>query len=122
MRIINSVFSTQMQRVLKKETNFILEGFIVLKPLSDRVIIEVSQEEEKSIGGIVLASAAKEKPQTGTVIAVGDGSTLDNGTKIPVAVKPGDVVMFEKYSGTEVKYEGKDYLIVAGKDLIAIVE
>nr|WP_245186809.1 co-chaperone GroES [Enterococcus larvae] len=99
-----------------------MEGFIVLKPLGDRVILEVAQEEEKTVGGIVLASAAKEKPQNGTVIAVGEGRVLDNGTKVPAEVKEGDTVMFEKYSGTEVKYEGKEYLIVSGKDIIAIVE
>nr|WP_236671746.1 co-chaperone GroES [Enterococcus sp. BWB1-3] len=99
-----------------------MEGFIVLKPLGDRVILEVAEEEEKTVGGIVLASAAKEKPQTGTVIAVGEGRILDNGTKVPAEVKEGDTVMFEKYSGTEVKYEGKEYLIVSGKDIIAVVE
>lgn len=90
----------------------------MLKPLSDRVIIEVAQEEEKTVGGIVLASAAKEKPQTGKVIAVGEGRVLDNGTKVPADVKEGDVVMFEKYAGTEVKYEGNDYLIVSEKILL----
>jgi len=94
----------------------------VLKPLSDRVVIEVAKEEEKTVGGIVLASAAQEKPQTGNVIAVGEGRVLENGTKVPADVKVGDTVMFEKYSGTEVKYEGNDYLIVSGKDIIAIVE
>ncbi|MBL1227150.1 co-chaperone GroES [Enterococcus sp. BWR-S5] len=94
----------------------------MLKPLGDRVILEVAQEEEKTVGGIVLASAAKEKPQNGTVIAVGEGRVLDNGTKVPAEVKEGDTVMFEKYSGTEVKYDGKEYLIVSGKDIIAIVE
>jgi chaperonin GroES len=94
----------------------------VLKPLGDRVIIEVAKEEEKSVGGIVLASSAKEKPQTGTVIAVGEGRVLESGQKIPAAVKEGDQVMFEKYAGTEVKYEGNEYLIVSGKDIIAIVE
>ncbi|KAF1300764.1 MULTISPECIES: co-chaperone GroES [Enterococcus] len=94
----------------------------MLKPLGDRVIIEVAKEEEKTVGGIVLASAAKEKPQTGAVVAVGEGRTLDNGEKDPVSVKVGDQVMFEKYAGTEVKFEGKEYLIVAGKDIIAIVE
>jgi len=94
----------------------------VLKPLGDRVIIEVAKEEEKTIGGIVLASAAKEKPQTGTIVAVGTGRILDNGTKAEVAVSVGDTVMFEKYSGSEVKYEGVEYLIVHEKDIIAIVE
>ncbi len=94
----------------------------MLKPLGDRVVIEVAKEEEKTVGGIVLASAAKEKPQTGTIIAVGEGRTLDNGQKVSVAVKAGDTVMFEKYSGAEVKYEGKEYLIVHEKDIVAIVE
>lgn len=94
----------------------------MLKPLGDRVMIEVAKEEEKTIGGIVLASAAQEKPQTGTVIAVGEGHVLENGTKVPVAVKAGDTVMFEKYAGTEVKYEGQEYLIIHDKDIVAIVE
>ncbi|KAF1299621.1 co-chaperone GroES [Enterococcus sp. JM4C] len=94
----------------------------MLKPLGDRVIIEVAKEEEKSVGGIVLASSAKEKPQTGTVIAVGEGRVLENGQKIPATVKEGDQVMFEKYAGTAVKYEGTEYLIVSGKDILAIVE
>lgn len=99
-----------------------VEGFQVLKPLGDRVIIEVAKEEEKTIGGIVLASAAQEKPQTGTIVAVGEGRILDNGEKVPVAVKAGDTVMFEKYAGSEVKFEGKEYLIVHEKDIVAIVE
>ncbi|MDA9428305.1 chaperonin [Enterococcus pernyi] len=103
----------------KKELS---EGFIVLKPLGDRVIIEVAQEEEKTVGGIVLASSAKEKPQTGTVVAVGEGRLLENGEKVPAAIKVGDQVMFEKYAGTEVKFEGTEYLIVSGKDIMAIVE
>jgi len=94
----------------------------VLKPLGDRIVIKVAQEEEKTVGGIVLASAAKEKPQTGEVIAVGEGRVLDNGTKAPAEVKVGDSVMFEKYAGTEVKYAGTEYLIVSCKDIIAIVE
>ncbi len=92
----------------------------MLKPLGDRVIIEVAKEEETTVGGIVLASSAKEK--TGTVVAVGEGRLLENGEKVPAAVKAGDQVMFEKYAGTEVKFEGKEYLIVAGKDIMAIVE
>lgn len=99
-----------------------MEGYIVLKPLGDRVIIEVAKEEEKSVGGIVLASAAQEKPQTGTVVAVGEGRFLENGEKAAIPVAVGDQVMFEKYAGSEVKYDGKEYLIVNGKDIIAIVE
>jgi chaperonin GroES len=94
----------------------------VLKPLVDRVILEVTQEEEKTVGGLVLASAAKEKPQTAKVVAVGEGNVLENGQKSPMPVAVGDMVMFEKYAGTEVKYEGNEYLIIAAKDIMAIVE
>ena len=80
----------------------------MLKPLGDRVVIRVAKEEEKTVGGIVLA--------------VGEGRVLENGTKVPMEVKIGDTVMFEKYSGTEVKYEGVEYLIVSAKDIIATVE
>ncbi|MGX7328014.1 co-chaperone GroES [Enterococcus bulliens] len=94
----------------------------MLKPLSDRVLIEVSKEEETTASGFVLASAAKEKPQTGTVIAVGEGRLLDNGEVAPVPVKVGDTVLFEKYAGSEVKYEGTEYMIFSAKDIVAIVE
>ncbi|MGO3732221.1 MAG: co-chaperone GroES [Vagococcus sp.] len=94
----------------------------MLKPLGDRVIIEVKEEEEKTIGGIVLTSASKEKSQTGVIIAVGDGRTLDNGTTLPVSVEAGQTVMFEKYAGQDVTYDGTDYLIVHEKDIVAIVQ
>lgn len=94
----------------------------MLKPLGDRVILEVTQEEEKTVGGLVLASAAKEKPQTAKVVAVGEGNVLENGQKSPMPVAVGNMVMFEKYAGTEVKYEGNEYLIIAAKDIMAIVE
>ena len=94
----------------------------MLKPLGDRVILEVTQEEEKTVVGLVLASAAKEKPQTAKVVAVGEGNVLENGQKSPMPVAVGDMVMFEKYAGTEVKYEGNEYLIIAAKDIMAIVE
>ena len=94
----------------------------MLKPLGDRVIIQVAKEEEKTIGGIVLASSAQEKPQIGEVVAVGEGRTLENGEKADLSVKVGDQVMFEKYAGSEVKFEGQEYIIVNGKDIMAIVE
>ena len=94
----------------------------MLRPLGNRVIIEVAQEEEKTIGGIVLASADKEKPQTGKIVAVGEGEVLDNGSTVAVPVKVGETVMFEKYAGSEVKYEGKEYLILSAKDIMAVVE
>lgn len=94
----------------------------MLKPLSNRVILEVTKEEEKTISGIVLPDSAKEKPQTAKVVAVGEGRLLDNGERAEVSVKEGDVVLFEKYAGSEVKYEGNEYLVVKDTDIIAIVE
>lgn len=94
----------------------------MLRPLNDRVVLEVVKEEEKTVGGIVLASAAKEKPQTAKVIAVGPGPLLENGGRGSMTVKAGDTVMFEKYAGSEVKYEGSEYLIISEKEIIAIVE
>lgn len=94
----------------------------MLKPLSNRVILEVTEEEEKTVSGIVLPDSAKEKPQTAKVVAVGEGRLLDNGQLAKVTVKEGDVVLFEKYAGSEVKYEGNEYLVVKDTDIIAIVE
>lgn len=94
----------------------------MLKPLGDRIIIEVAKEEEKSVGGIVLASAAQEKPQTGKVVAVGSGRLLDNGQTVTPEVKIGETVLFEKFSGTEVKNDGKEYLILHADQIAAIVE
>ncbi|MHA8110728.1 co-chaperone GroES [Lactobacillaceae bacterium Melli_B4] len=94
----------------------------MLKPLGDRVIVEVEEEKEKTVGGIVLASNAKEKPQTGKVVAVGAGRTLDNGETVKPAVKQGDTVLFDKYAGTAVEYGGQSYLVLHDKDLVAIVD
>lgn len=94
----------------------------MLKPLGDRVVLKAHKAEEKTVGGIVLASNAKEKPTTGEVIAVGAGRTLDNGEKVAPVVKKGDHVLFDKYAGTEVEYEGEKYLVVHEKDIVAIVD
>lgn len=94
----------------------------MLKPLGDRVILEVQKEEEQTVGGIVLASNAKEKPQTGKVLAVGTGRVLDNGEKVVPSVKEGDTVVFDKYARTEVSYEGEKYLVVRENDIVAVVE
>ncbi|WP_311407925.1 co-chaperone GroES [Liquorilactobacillus uvarum] len=94
----------------------------MLKPLGDRVVLEVQKEEEQTVGGIVLASNAQEKPQTGKIVAVGDGRVLDSGEKLAPSVKTGDTVLFDKYAGTEVKYEEKTYLVVHEKDIVAIVD
>ncbi|GKS80772.1 10 kDa chaperonin [Ligilactobacillus pabuli] len=94
----------------------------MLKPLGDRVILEVQEEEEQTVGGIVLASNAKEKPQTGKVVAVGAGRVLDNGEKIVPEVKVDDLVVYDKYAGTEVSNDGEKYLVVRANDIIAVVE
>ncbi|UQS85067.1 co-chaperone GroES [Apilactobacillus apisilvae] len=94
----------------------------MLKPLGDRVVIETQNEEEKTVGGIVLANNAKEKPQTGKVLAVGDGRVLENGKTLSPSVNIGDKVLFDKYAGTSVDYDGKSYLILHDKDIVAVIE
>ncbi|ATP36799.1 co-chaperone GroES [Ligilactobacillus salivarius] len=94
----------------------------MLKPLGDRVVLKVQKEEEQSIGGIVIASNAKEKPTTGEVIAVGNGRILDNGQRVEPEVKVGQSVVFDKYAGSEVKYEGEEYLVIRENDIIAVVD
>ncbi|MBM7609975.1 chaperonin GroES [Lysinibacillus composti] len=93
----------------------------MLRPLGDRIIIELVEVEEKSQFGIVLPDSAKEKPQQGKVIAVGNGRVLDNGTRVELEVKEGDQIIFSKYSGTEVKYEGNEYLILKETDVLAVI-
>lgn len=93
----------------------------MLKPLGDRVIIEVVEKEEKTIGGIVLPDTAKEKPQQGKVVAVGTGRVTDQGERIALDVQENDLVIYSKYAGTEVKHDGKEYLIVRESDILAIV-
>jgi chaperonin GroES len=93
-----------------------------VRPLGDRVLVEPIEQEEKTPGGIYLPDTAKEKPQKGKVLAVGTGRVLDNGQKLPLEVKEGQHVIYGKYSGTEVKIEGKEYLIVRESDILAVVE
>ncbi|RDI96101.1 co-chaperone GroES [Meiothermus sp. QL-1] len=93
----------------------------VLRPLGDRVVVKRIEEEPKTKGGIVLPDTAKEKPQKGKVIAVGTGRTLDNGTKVPLEVKEGDVVVFAKYGGTEIEIDGEEYIILSERDLLAVL-
>lgn len=92
-----------------------------LKPLQDRILIKRLEEEQKTKGGIIIPDAAKEKPQEGKVIAVGDGKVLENGQKIKLSVKAGDKVLFGKYSGTEVKVDGEELLILREDDVLGIV-
>ena len=92
-----------------------------IKPLSDRVVIEPIEAEEKTSGGIFLPDTAKEKPQMGKVVAAGPGKTSDSGDLIKMEVKVGDKVLYGKYSGTEVTFDNKEYLIVRESDILAIV-
>ncbi len=95
----------------------------MLKPLADHVVVEIVTKEEKTASGIYLPdTASKEKPQTGKVVAVGAGKVTDNGTRVAPEVKAGDEVVFAKYSGTEVKLDGKEYLILSERDILAVIE
>ncbi len=95
----------------------------MLKPLADHVVVEIVTKEEKTASGIYLPdTASKEKPQTGKVVAVGAGKVTDNGTRVAPEVKAGDEVVFAKYSGTEVKLDGKEYLILSERDILAVAE
>ena len=95
---------------------------INLKPLGSRVVIEPIESEEVTAGGIVLPDTAKEKPQKGTILAAGPGDRDDEGKRIALDVKVGDVVLYAKYSGTEIKVDGKKLLILRESDILAIVE
>lgn len=94
----------------------------MLKPLGNRVLLEIVEEEKTTPSGIVLPDSAKEKPQFATVVAVGEGKLLDSGERLPVEVSVGDKVLFEQYTGSEVKYEGTEYLVVKDTDIIAVAE
>jgi chaperonin GroES len=93
-----------------------------LKPLGDRLVVEPMEKEERTASGIILPETAKEKPQEGTVLAAGPGRTDDDGKRIPMDVKVGDVVLYAKYAGTEVKIDDRKLLILKESDVLAIVE
>jgi len=92
-----------------------------VKPLEDRIIVRPLEAEEKTAGGIIIPDNAKEKPQKGEIVAVGPGKVSDKGTKIEMTLKKGDKILYGKYSGTEVKIDGEDYLIVRESDVLAIL-
>jgi chaperonin GroES len=93
-----------------------------LKPLGDKVVVEVIDEPQTTASGIVLPDSAKEKSQRGKVVAVGSGKLLDDGTRVAVEVKVGDTVVFAKYGGTEIDLDGKDLMILSERDIHAVVE
>ena len=93
-----------------------------IRPLNDRLLVQRLEEEEKTAGGIVIPDSAKEKPAEGKVVAVGPGKTNDAGERVELQVKEGDVILFSKYGGTDVKLDGEDYLIMREDDVLGIVE
>jgi chaperonin GroES len=93
-----------------------------IRPLADKVLVQRLEAENKTAGGIVLPDAAKEKPQKGKVISAGEGRVLDDGKLQKMQVKKGDVVLFTSYAGTEVKIDGKEYLIMSESDIMAVIE
>ena len=95
---------------------------MALKPLQDRIVIKVIEDTEQTSGGIFIHDSAKEKPQKGEVVAVGEGKTNDKGEKEPMGVNVGDIILYAKYSGTDVKMDGVEYKILSIKDALAIVE
>jgi chaperonin GroES len=99
-----------------------LEVFVNLKPLFDNVVVEHVEQQDHTSGGVYLPDTAKEKPQEGLIRAVGTGRVLDNGTKLEMSIKVGDRVLYRKYSGSEVKVDGTEYLIIPEKDVLAIVD
>jgi chaperonin GroES len=95
---------------------------IQIRPLNDRIVVKRMEEKEQMIGGLYIPDTAKEKPQRGEVIAVGDGRILENGGRAPMELIAGDQVLFSKYTGAEVKIEGEEYLILRESDILGVVE
>ena len=94
---------------------------VAIKPLEDRIVVQASEAETTTASGIVIPDTAKEKPQEGTVLAVGPGR-FEDGNRVPLDVKVGDKVLYSKYGGTEVKYSGEEYLVLSARDVLAVIE
>ena len=93
---------------------------VAIKPLEDRIVVQASEAETTTASGLVIPDTAKEKPQEGTVLAVGPGR-FEDGNRVPLDVKVGDKVLYSKYGGTEVKYNGEEYLVLSARDVLAVV-
>ena len=93
-----------------------------IRPLHDRIIVHRDEEGEQQSGGIIVPDTAKEKPQRGTVIAAGSGTVTDGGTRVPLDVKAGDVILFGKYGGQDIKLDGDEYLIMREDEVLAVIE
>lgn len=95
---------------------------MAIKPLGDRILVKPVEEEEEKIGGIIIPDTAKEKPQEGEIVAVGPGKMLESGERQALSVKVGDKILYGKYSSTEIKYGGEEYLIMREDDILAVLE
>jgi chaperonin GroES len=95
---------------------------VAIKPLEDRIVVQANEAETTTASGIVIPDTAKEKPQEGTVIAVGPGRVSDQGQRIALDINEGDTVVYSKYGGTEIKLDGEEYLILSARDILAIVQ
>lgn len=93
-----------------------------IKPLEDRIVVQANEAETTTASGIVIPDTAKEKPQEGSVVAVGPGRYDDSGKRVPLDVNVGDVVLYSKYGGTEVRYSGEEYLVLSARDVLAVIE
>ena len=93
-----------------------------IRPLADKVLVQRLEADTKTAGGIVLPDSAKEKPQRGKIVSVGEGKMLEDGTRRKVQVKKGDVVLFTSYAGTDIKIDGKEYMIMDESDIMAVIE
>jgi chaperonin GroES len=106
-------------------SEFDLKGALIMavtiKPLEDRIVVKANEAETTTASGLVIPDTAKEKPQEGTVVAVGPGR-FDDGVRVPMDVKVGDVVLYSKYGGTEVKYNAEEYLVLSARDILAVIE
>lgn len=94
---------------------------VAIKPLEDRIVIQQVEAEQTTASGLVIPDSAKEKPQEGEVVAVGPGRIDDNGNRVPLDISVGDRVIYSKYGGTEVKYDGEEYLVLSARDVLAVV-
>ncbi len=95
---------------------------MAIKPLGDKILVEIPGEEETKVGSLYVPDTAKEKPQEGVIVAVGEGRRSESNELIPLSVKVGDKVLYRKYGGTEVNHEGKDYLLLSENDVLAIID
>ena len=112
-------------RVSTLSPTLLIEGektmAVAIKPLEDRIVVKASEAETTTASGLVIPDTAKEKPQEGTVVAVGPGR-FDDGVRVPMDVTVGDVVLYSKYGGTEVKYNNEEYLVLSARDILAVIE